>query len=99
MKRLVLLAGVGWVLAGCWRGLDGGPVRLGETLGDDVDSTRLGTRGPQDMGPGCGFLGPGPLAIDNNAPPLVCIRSIPKLGLTVSTAIEACTGERMGRVA
>jgi hypothetical protein len=23
--------------------LDSGPVRLGETLGDDVDSTRLGT--------------------------------------------------------
>lgn len=53
MKRLVL--------AGCWRGLDGGPVRLGETLGDDVDSTRLGTGGPQDMG--TRMRVPGPLAL------------------------------------
>jgi hypothetical protein len=86
------------VLAGCWRGLDSGPVRLGETLGDDVDSTRLGTGGHTtwDQDAGSWALGPWPLAIDNKAPPLVCIRSIPKLGLTVSTAIEACTGERMG---
>jgi hypothetical protein len=66
-------AGVGWR----WLVLAGGPVSLGDILGDDVDSTKVGDMRQKDMrtkDAGSWSLALGPLAIDNERSPLSSAR-------------------------